>query len=100
MLLREADRTAVRKHFEDLAGPVSATVSSQRESPLPVPGRTACQTCPTTEAVPLTVVEPLEDGTGLAGQGTSVLGARGEEAFLSAVAEVGAIANPHQDPAP
>lgn len=50
-------------------------------------------------SVPLTVVEPLEGGTGLVGQGTSVLGARGEEAFLSAVAEVGANCNPKQDPA-
>ena len=49
-------------------------------------------------SVPLTVVEPLEDGAGLVGQGTSVLGARGEEAFLAAVAEVGAISNPKQDP--
>ena len=49
-------------------------------------------------SVPLTVFEPLEDGTGLVGQGTSVLGARGEEAFLSALAEVGAVANPDQDP--
>ncbi len=49
-------------------------------------------------SVPLTVVEPLEDGTGLVGQGTSVLGAQGEEAFLSAVAEVGAVANADQEP--
>lgn len=49
-------------------------------------------------SVPLTVVEPLEDGAGLVGQGTSVLGAQGEEAFLAAVAEVGAVANPNQDP--
>ena len=49
-------------------------------------------------SVPLTVVEPLEDGAGLFGKGTSVLGAREEEVFLSAVAEVGAGANPHQDP--
>ena len=49
-------------------------------------------------SVPLTVVEPLEDGAGLVGQGSSVLGARGEEAFLSAVVEVGAVANPNQDP--
>ena len=60
MLLREADRTAVRKHFEDLAGPVSATVYSQRENPLVVPGRTPCQTCPTTEAL-LREVEELSD---------------------------------------
>lgn len=50
-------------------------------------------------SVPLTVVEPLEDGAGLVGHGTSVLGARGEEAFLSAVVEVGAGAHPNQDPA-
>ena len=49
-------------------------------------------------SVPLTVVEPLEDGTGLVGQGTSVLGAQGEEAFLAAVAEVGAGANSNQEP--
>jgi len=49
-------------------------------------------------SVPLTVVEPLEDGAGLVGQGTSVLGAQGEEAFLAALAEVGAVANPNQDP--
>ncbi len=60
VLLREADRTAVRKHFEDLAGPVSATVYSQRESPLAVPGRTPCQTCSTTEAL-LREVEELSD---------------------------------------
>lgn len=50
-------------------------------------------------SVPLTVVEPLEDGAGLVGQGTSVLGARGEDAFLAAVAEVGAGAHPNQEPA-
>ena len=50
-------------------------------------------------SVPLTVVEPLEDGAGLVGQGTSVLGAQGEEAFLSAVAEVGTVTNPQQEPA-
>ncbi len=49
-------------------------------------------------SVPLTVVEPLEDGTGLVGQGTSVLGAQGEEAFVAAVAEVGAVASPNQEP--
>ena len=49
-------------------------------------------------SVPLTVVEPLEDGTGLVGQGTSVLGAQGEEAFLAAVAEVGAVSSPNQEP--
>ncbi len=48
-------------------------------------------------SVPLTVVEPLENGAGLVGQGTSLLGARGEEAFLSAVAEVGGIGNSNQD---
>jgi len=51
VLLREADRTAVRKHFEDLAGPVSATLYSQQESSLVVPGRTPCRTCPTAEAL-------------------------------------------------
>ena len=60
MLLREADRTAVRKHFEDLAGPVSATVYSRQESPLVVSGRTPCRTCPTTEAL-LREVEELSD---------------------------------------
>ncbi len=60
MLLREADRTAVRKHFEDLAGPVSATVYSRPESPLVVPGRTPCQTCQTVEAL-LREVEELSD---------------------------------------
>lgn len=49
-------------------------------------------------SVPLTVVEPMEGGAGVTGQGTSVLGARGEEVFLSAVAEVGAVANPSQEP--
>ena len=49
-------------------------------------------------SVPLTVVEPVEDGAGLVGQGTSVLGARGEEVFLAAVAGVGAGANPSQEP--
>ncbi len=49
-------------------------------------------------SVPLTVVEPLEDGAGVTGQGTSVLGARGEEAFLAAVAEVGAVSNPDEEP--
>ena len=47
-------------------------------------------------SVPLTVVEPLENGAGVVGQGASVLGARGEEAFLSAVAEVGAVSNPEE----
>lgn len=60
MLLREADRTAVRKHLEDLAGPVSATVYSRQESPLVVPGRTPCRTCPTTEAL-LRELEELSD---------------------------------------
>ncbi|MDE2710895.1 MAG: hypothetical protein OXI65_03920 [Acidobacteriota bacterium] len=50
-------------------------------------------------SVPLTVIEPLQDGTGLVGQGTSVVGARGEEAFLSAVVEMGANSDPEQDPA-
>ena len=49
-------------------------------------------------SVPLTVIEPLEDGAGLVGQGTSVLGARGEEAFLAALTEVGSDSNPNQDP--
>lgn len=49
-------------------------------------------------SVPLTVVEPLEDGAGLVGQGASVLGAQAEEVFLAAVAEVGAGADPNQDP--
>ena len=60
MLLREADRTAVRKHFEDLAGPVSATLYSRQKSSLIVPGRTPCETCPTTEAL-LREVEELSD---------------------------------------
>ena len=51
-------------------------------------------------SVPLTVVEPLEDGAGLVGQGTSVLGAQGEDVFLSAVTGVGAVSSPGQDPAP
>lgn len=51
MLLREADRTAVRELFEALAGPVSATLYSRRDSPLAVPGRTPCPTCATTEAL-------------------------------------------------
>ena len=50
-------------------------------------------------SVPLTVIEPLQDGTGLVGQGTSVVGAWGEEAFLSAVVEMGANSDPGQDPA-
>ena len=57
MLLREADRTAVREQFEALAGPVSAVVYSQRESSLIVPRRTACATCATTEAL----LRELED---------------------------------------
>ena len=60
MLLREADRTSVRKHFEDLAGPVSVTVYSRKESPLVAPGRTPCQTCPTAEAL-LREVEGLSE---------------------------------------
>ena len=51
VLLREADRTAVRKHFEDLAGPVSATLYSRHDSPLVLPDRTPCPTCGTTEAL-------------------------------------------------
>lgn len=57
MLLREADRTAVREQFEALAGPVSATLYSRRESSLIVPGRTPCQTCGPTEAL----LRELED---------------------------------------
>lgn len=41
-------------------------------------------------SVPLTVIEPLEGGTGVIGQGTSILGAQAESAFVSAVTEVGA----------
>lgn len=48
-------------------------------------------------SVPLTVFEPLRDGAGLVGQGTSVLGAREEEVFLSAAAEAGGLESPHQD---
>lgn len=50
-------------------------------------------------SVPLTVFEPLEEGAGLVGQGTSVLGARGEDAFLEAVAEVGARPSAKEDSA-
>ena len=60
VLLREADRTAVRKHFEDLAGPVSATLYSRHDSPLVLPGRTPCPTCATTEAL-LREVEELSE---------------------------------------
>ena len=60
MLLREADRTAVRQHFEDLAGPVSATLYSRRDSSLVLPGRTSCPTCGTTEAL-LREVEELSE---------------------------------------
>jgi alkyl hydroperoxide reductase subunit AhpF len=60
VLLREADRQAVRKHFEDLAGPVSATLYSRPERSLVVPGRPACRTCPTTEAL-LREVEALSE---------------------------------------
>lgn len=60
MLLREADRTAVREQFEALAGPVSATLYSRRESPLIVPGRTPCATCATTEAL-LREIQDLSD---------------------------------------
>lgn len=45
-------------------------------------------------SVPLTVVEPLEGGKGTIGQGTSLLGAQAESAFLAAVAEVGEAADP------
>ena len=48
-------------------------------------------------SVPLTVFEPLQDGTGLVGQGTSVLGAREEEVFLSAATEVGGPENANQE---
>ena len=51
VLLREADRTAVREHFEALAGPVSATLYSRKDSSLIVPGRTPCPTCATSEAL-------------------------------------------------
>ena len=60
MLLREADRTAVREHFEALAGPVSATLYSRKDSPLVVPGRTPCPTCATSEAL-LREVEELSE---------------------------------------
>ncbi len=50
-------------------------------------------------SVPLTVVEPMGEDAGLAGQGTSVLGARGEEAFLSAVTEVAGRGDSSQDSA-
>ena len=40
-------------------------------------------------SVPLTVVEPLAEGAGVQGQGTSILGAQAEAVFLSALAEVG-----------
>ncbi len=48
-------------------------------------------------SVPLTVFEPLRDGAGLVGQGTSVLGAREEEVFLSAAAEAGGLEGLNQD---
>lgn len=60
VLLREADRTAVREQFEALAGPVSATLYSRRESALIVPGRTPCPTCATTEAL-LREIEDLSE---------------------------------------
>ena len=60
MLLREADRTAVREQFEALAGPVSAVLYSRRESPLVVSGLTPCATCPTTEAL-LREIEELSE---------------------------------------
>lgn len=50
-------------------------------------------------SVPLTVIEPLENGTGLVGQGTKVLGAQAEEVFLSALSEVDRIGAPSQDSA-
>ena len=49
-------------------------------------------------SVPLTVFEPLENGAGLVGQGTSVLGAREEGVFLSAAIEVGGVESPNQEP--
>ena len=60
MLLREADRTAVREHFEALAGLVTATLYSRQDSPPAVPGRPPCPTCATTEAL-LREVEALSD---------------------------------------
>lgn len=60
MLLRDADRTAVRELFEALAGPVSATLYSQQDSSLIVPGRTPCPTCATSEAL-LREVEELSE---------------------------------------
>ncbi len=60
MLLREADRTAVRKHFEDLAGPVSVTLYSRKDGPPVAPGQMPCATCPTTEAL-LREVEDLSE---------------------------------------
>jgi predicted DsbA family dithiol-disulfide isomerase len=50
-------------------------------------------------SVPLTVIEPLEDGAGLVGEGTSVLGAQAEGVFLAALAEVGGTSGPAQDSA-
>ena len=40
-------------------------------------------------SVPLTVIEPLDTGKPVFGQGTSILGAQPEAAFIAAVAEVG-----------
>ncbi len=51
MLLREADREAVRARWNELAGPVSATLTTRRQSPLVIPGRVECESCPTTEAL-------------------------------------------------
>lgn len=47
MLLGDADRNAVRDRWKALAGPVSATLTTQAV----IPGRTDCSTCPTTEAL-------------------------------------------------
>lgn len=60
MLLRDTDRTAIREFFETLAGPVSATLYSRKESSLVVPGRTPCPTCATSEAL-LREVEELSE---------------------------------------
>ena len=51
MLLRERDRAAVRDRFREIAGPVSIRLWSRRDSPLVVPGRAPCATCPTAEAL-------------------------------------------------
>ncbi len=41
-------------------------------------------------SVPLTVMEPVRNGSPVAGEGSSVLGARPEEVFVEAIASVGA----------